>query len=102
LNIYDVIDIDAYGSPTKQIDILLKKKYKGLVIATFISTANFNPDSILAASQGFTKEQIKTRPGLFAKQPYQMFCNWLCKNGVDNIVDYNFPYKNYLYFYLDK
>ncbi len=34
---YDIIDLDAYGIPYKQLDLIFKMKYCGLLFVTFIN-----------------------------------------------------------------
>jgi hypothetical protein len=102
LNEFDIIDLDAWGSPVKQLEILFSKKYKGIVHCTFISTKNFNPDKILSNSFGFNRKMVQKSPSLFCKHPYTAFINYLAINGVKKIQVCESTKKNYLWFMLDK
>lgn len=100
LSRFNVIDLDAWGSPVKQIEVLLKRKYKGFVIVTFISTIAINPDGILAESYGLTKEMIKESPAVVGGKIMEMFFEWLKKQGIDKVRVAGMNKKKYLWFYL--
>ena len=99
---FNIIDLDAWGSPVKQIEVLLKRKYNGYVIVTFISTIAINPDGILAESYGLTKGMVKESPAVVGGKTMDMFFDWLAKNGIKDIRVAGTDKKKYLWFYLDK
>lgn len=97
---FNVIDLDAWGSPVKQIEVLIKRKWSGYVIVTFISNIAINPDGILAESYGLTKEMIRESPAVVGGKIMDMFFEWLAKNGIKNIRCGGTDKKKYLWFYL--
>jgi tRNA G26 N,N-dimethylase Trm1 len=44
---YGIIDIDTWGSPSKYLEAIFDKKYKGVIVCTFCSPILMNPDKIL-------------------------------------------------------
>jgi len=82
LNKYDVIDLDSWGSPIKYLDILFKKKYKGIVILTYCSPVLMNPDKILCSNfyKGIYKDCNKKI--LLNKDIGLMFKQYLFDNNI--------------------
>ena len=73
LDNYDVIDLDSYGIPFQQLEIIFKKKFKGIVHVTFIQSVMGRLNNNLLLSLGYTKEMIKKCPTLFSKNGYEKF-----------------------------
>lgn len=82
LNKYDIIDLDSWGSPIKYLDILFKKKYKGIVILTYCSPVLMNPDKILCSN--FYKEIYSdcNKKVLLNKDIGVMFKQYLFDNNI--------------------
>jgi len=100
LNSFDVIDLDAYGVPYEQLEILFDRNYKGYVIVTSIqSNMGRLPNGILW-SCGYTNEMIKKIPTLFTQKGFDKIKNYLYLRGVKEIEGYFFGLKNYFYFKL--
>lgn len=98
LSNYDIIDLDSFGSCTKQLEIIFAKKYIGTIVCTFISTALLNPDRILADKYGYTRNMVKKAKSLHARKTFEMFYNYLATNGVTSIMICDAPKKKYIYF----
>jgi hypothetical protein len=82
LSSFDIIDLDSWGSPVKHLEVLFNKKYKGLIIATYCSPVNLNPDKILAENY-FKKIYGSTKKvSILNKDIGEMFKLYLYKNGV--------------------
>jgi hypothetical protein len=79
---FDIIDLDSWGSPVKHLDIIFKKKYKGVIIATYCSPVNLNPDKILAENY-YNKIYGSTKKvSILNKDIGIMFKNYLAINGI--------------------
>lgn len=102
LTYFDIIDLDAYGDPTKQLSQVFKQQYKGIVHVTFIQTGmgRISNDMLLAC--GFTKEMVKKCPTMFSKGGIDRMKTYLAANGVSEITGHFVGRKNYFYFNLDK
>jgi len=95
---FDVIDLDAYGVPYEQLDLLFRKKYCGVVFVTFIqSMLGGMPTGILECA-GYTKAMIEKCPTLFAKNGIEVMRRFLYKNGVRKIRIRSNGKKHYMCF----
>jgi tRNA G26 N,N-dimethylase Trm1 len=100
LQTYDIIDIDAYGSPYDILEFLFKKKYKGFVICTDIVVSMGATANILMKQSGISKEMIKCCPSIYRKIRTELINNYLTKNGVKKINIFSQNDHNYYYFEL--
>jgi hypothetical protein len=100
LSKFNLIDLDAYGIPYDQINVVMSSNFRGYVIVTFIHTGMGRlPDNMLL-SLGYTKEMINKCPTLFSRNHNQKLFRSLYSYGVKSI---NFIEKNEkLYFYFKK
>ena len=96
---FDVIDLDAFGVPADQLELVLPRAQDGTVIfVTFIqSVMGVMPMKLLNAN-GLTDEMIKKAPTLFGKSGWKYFLNFLALNGVKKVRAYNYSRKHYLAF----
>lgn len=97
LSQFDIIDLDAYGSPVPQMEILFKRKYKGAVFCTFIQTMQGRMSNILLLRLGYSKAMIQKCPTLFSKNGKAKFLQWLGLNGVNKAKIFSENQKNYLF-----
>lgn len=96
---YDIIDLDAWGSPSDQLKILKQKKYKGIVHCTFIQTmfGGINKDVLI--SYGYSEAMIKKTKTIFNKNGLDkilQYCSYLF--DVNEFFIYSNKKKNYFYF----
>lgn len=101
LQIFDVIDIDAWGSPYKQLEMIIKKRYKGIVHCTFIQTMMGKLSGDMLIYLGYTKKMIEKIPSIFNKNGLDKFKQYLALKGIKEINIISKGRKNYLWFYLD-
>ena len=102
LSKYDIIDLDAYGIPIAQLEILFNSKYKGIIIITYISSVFGCLPRKLLYSLGYTKLMINKIPTLFYKNPLGKILQYLSSKGVNKVFGYFYEVpsvKNYFYFY---
>lgn len=95
---FDIIDLDAYGMPTKQLEIVFKKKFKGVVHCTFIQSVTGNMDHVILKANGYTPAMLKKCQTLFTHNGIDKFLNYLAINGVQAVKIASEARKNYLYF----
>lgn len=95
---FDIVDLDAYGIPFAQMQLLFKKKYQGIVFVTFIqSFYGTLPNGILMQS-GFTPEMIRKARTLFSKKPLEVLETYLFANKIEHYSIKSLDRKHYLCF----
>lgn len=100
LNEFDIIDLDAWGSPFKQLQIIFSKKYKGIVHCTFIQTMKGGINKELLYANGYTKNMAEKIPSLFGRNGVDKLMNYLYKKGVRSVKIISEKRKNYFWFKL--
>lgn len=108
LSLFDIIDLDAYGIPFKQLDIVLdyfdkKTKHDGCyVFLTFIQAlAGVIPKKLLY-SLGYTKPMIDKIPTLFYKNGFGKLKNYLFLKGIKSITHRSIGTKHYIFIQIPK
>jgi hypothetical protein len=86
LSKFDVIDLDAYGIPYEQLEVLFKKDYHGTIFITFIQTLYGGLPYGMLEQIGFTRSMIEKCPTLFFKNGFEKFLEYLAKNGISDII----------------
>lgn len=103
LQLFDIIDLDAYGSPFNQLEIVFKRKYTGIVHCTYIQSGMGNINKALLQKIGYTDKMLEKAPTLFTRQPFKKMLSYLSVNKVKEIFNYQVnDRKNYFYFILGK
>lgn len=82
---FDVIDLDAYGSPFEQLEIIFRRSYKGIIHCTFIQSALGSIQHELLKKAGYNKRMITKCPTLFRNSAFDIFSTYLALNGVQTI-----------------
>ncbi len=98
LNDFDIIDLDAYGSPYDQLKIIFERGYKGLVHCTFIQSSMGGVNHEMLQELGYTKAMIKKCPTIFSKDGFKKICAYLYKHGVRNVQAVVVGRKSYFWF----
>jgi hypothetical protein len=94
LSLFDVIDLDAYGIPFEQMEILFRRRYRGVVFWTFIqSVMGRIPDSLIAVS-GLNPSQVLC-PTLISSIGWELWQDYLALHGVTRIWYYEHGRKRY-------
>jgi hypothetical protein len=103
LDDFQIIDLDAYGNPFKQLKILYDRKYSGHIFLTFINVAKGGSDLNFLEFIGYSKKMVRKVHTLFAKNSFKKLKIALSKMGVDNIlyISKEDQKKIYLWFYLN-
>lgn len=98
LTTFNIIDLDAYGSPFEQLEIIFKKKYSGVIHCTFIRSGMGGMNHDLLEYCGYTKRMIKKCPTLIMKGGFELFCQYLANNGVPRLQVISIDRKHYFWF----
>jgi len=85
LSRFNAIDLDSYGVPFDQLEILFLRRYKGVVFATFVQTAFGRLPTGLLEAVGFSRAMIDVIPTLYSGRGWQYFLEWLALRGVTGI-----------------
>jgi len=98
LNKFDIIDLDAYGVPVDQLEIIFRRKYSGAVFVTFIQSLYGQMPKSLLNKIGFTEAMIEKCPTIFNKRGWAYFKEYLALRGVDKIYHRSHARKHYIAF----
>jgi len=100
LSVFDAIDLDAYGRPYRQLDLLFKRGYRGQVYLTDIQMAIGGMPKILGRALGYSQDMVRQCPTLLAKKSPEQIKLYLAANGVARVAYFYFAYqaKTYLTF----
>lgn len=83
---FDVIDVDAYGSPYEQIKIIVENiKTPTLVFYTFIQSILGRVNNDMLQELGYSHAMLGKCPSLFSKDGHAKFMKWLATLGVDHV-----------------
>lgn len=95
---FDVIDLDGYGVPFDQLEMVFGAGYQGVVFVTFIQTMMGRLPFGLLKAVGFTEEMVKKCPTLFGKSGWKYFMEYLALRGVSRIWHRSHARKHYFGF----
>lgn len=101
LNQFNIIDLDAYGVPVKQLEVLLNRKYIGWVVVTFIQSMTGQLSKQFLRDLGYSDSMMKKCPSLFNKNGFDKMKYWLANKGIKTITYFSENRKNYFSFHLD-
>ena len=85
LSEFDVIDLDAYGIPYKQLEILFRQKLKCTVFVTFIQSMKGGLPFGFLKECGYQKSMVRKIPTMFYKKAIEKLKYYLAKNGIRKI-----------------
>ena len=97
---FDIVDLDAYGIPFEQLEVVFEKKFKGCVHVTAIQSVMVALPDVLLEANGIPARMYKKTPILFSKHGLHKLCNYLQQHGVEKITGFFIEKKNYFYFFL--
>jgi len=94
---FNVVDLDAYGIPFKQLEILFDRKYKGAVYITFIQSLYGQLNKDLLEFIGYPKRMTEKIPTLFNKDGFGKLKQYLAMKGISRIKHISTLNKHYVY-----
>lgn len=98
LNQFNVIDLDAYGIPIPQLDMLFERQWAGTCFVTFIQSMQGGLTAKLLTDLGCTRKMIRTCPSLLMRHGFEKFKAWLYIKGVREIAYRSRDRKHYVTF----
>lgn len=99
---FDIIDMDAYGIPAKQLEIVFKKGYRGIVVVTSIQSMMGNVPKAILKANGITDKMISKSPTIFSHKCLCYLLNYLYLCGVQQVKGYFLTKERKSYFYFKK
>lgn len=96
LDKYNVFDLDAYGYPVKQMDILFKRIKKESVI---IYTICISPLAKIPEAMNVAKDITDICKTIITRFSYEMFVNYLYRHGIQEYHEYCFENKSIKKYY---
>lgn len=102
LSRFDVIDLDAYGAPFEQVEMVLTRPGMAgkIIFVTWIQSMFGMPPKRLLVMLGYTRAMIDAIPSLFCRHGIDKFLDYLALRGIGHIKLYQDASgrKNYLCF----
>ena len=89
LSLFNVIDVDAYGVPAKQLEIIFNSRFEGTVYFTFIQTMFGRIPNIVLYENSITPAMLSKTSTLFMRNGFEKFKNYPAKRGVKKVKYYN-------------
>jgi hypothetical protein len=101
---FDVIDLDAYGVPYRQLKTIFSKQTRDVVVifVTFIQSQWGRLPMRMLRDIGYSAAMIRRCPSLFDRHGWEKFKLWLAMNGIEQIKHYSRSQKHYLCFIIKK
>lgn len=97
LSQFDIIDVDAYGVPNKQMILISKAGYKGTVFFTSILVGfRSQPHDVLLAN-GISKESARKCVSIYVSHYREMFLYFLSTLFSSHVIRYIEPHRDKLY-----
>ena len=105
LSQFDVIDLDAYGTPYDQLEILFRHHretdtLRAVIFVTFVQNMQGNLHRRLLYQLGYTKNMIDKVPSIFMRRGFEKLKEYLVLNGVVSIHYRGRDRKHYIAFRL--
>jgi len=97
LDKYDIIDLDAYGIPFRQLEIIFRKRYRGILFITFVQSIFGRLPVRMLMKIGYTRNMIRKCPTLFNRNGIGKFKQYLAINGIKRMTIINKNNKKYIY-----
>jgi hypothetical protein len=102
LNKYDIIDLDSYGIPFEQLQIIFDRKrildHAVKVFVTIVQSQYGCINKRLLEEIGYSARMTEKIPTLFYKNGFGKIKQYLAQNGVKEIYYRESNNKHYLYF----
>lgn len=101
LSQFDLIDLDAYGIPFKQLEVVFKSNFKGIIHCTFIQSGMGMLPKKMLEKVGYSRAMIDKIPTLFSKKGIEILYKYLSINNIERLYLLSLGRKHYLYFKID-
>jgi len=98
LSVYNVIDLDSYGVPYKQLKIMFDRQYKGTVFFTFIMSFVGVLHHNMLYEIGFSETMLSKAKVLCFRHGWEKFKEYLALHGIEQVTYIAHGRKYYGYF----
>jgi hypothetical protein len=95
LDEYNLIDLDAYGVPYEQIDIISRRQFKGTVVGTFIQCAYGGLPFAMLNELGYPRQMVQRVTRLFYRSGWRKWSAYLHLLGYEEVHVYHCANKHY-------
>ena len=95
INDFDLIDIDAYGVPYEQLQIISKRQYKGIIVGTFIQCLYGGLPYAMLEELGYSRKMVRKITKLFFANGWKKWSSYLKLVGYDSVHVYHCANKHY-------
>jgi hypothetical protein len=95
LDEYNLIDLDAYGVPYEQMDIIARRRFKGTIIGTFIQCAYGGLPFAMLNELGYPRRMVERVTKLFYRGGWRKWSAFLRLLGHDEVYVYHCANKHY-------
>lgn len=102
LSSFDIVDLDAYGIPIAQLELVFEKQFTGFVHVTLIQSGMGQLPYKLFDSLGISSRMYRKAPLLFSKNGMRKAEQYLALRGVKKITGFFLGNKNYFWFFNEK
>jgi len=92
---FDLIDIDAYGVPYEQLRIISKRRYKGIIVGTFIQCLYGGLPYAMLEELGYSRKMVRKITKLFFAGGWKKWSSYLKSIGYDFVHVYHCANKHY-------
>lgn len=92
---YDIIDLDAFGQPIEQLEIIKEKKWQGTIFITFIQTGMGNLNKKLLTTYGYSEEMLKKCQTIFTANGFDKLFFYLTTTFNFDKIIYKHDNKKY-------
>lgn len=100
LSTFDIIDLDAYGSPFHQLELVFASGFRGPVVCTAIQTMSGALPTSFLKTLGYTQYMVKKCPTLFNAGGFDKMKEYLARKGVKKLAYFSQNRKNYFSFHI--
>jgi len=97
LSAYNIIDLDAYGIPFDQIDIIMRRQWHGILFVTHIQSVMGTLPNKLLNRIGITRPMISKCPTLFSRLGLTPIKKMFSDYGSDKLTGYFIDRKSYFF-----
>lgn len=85
LSKYNIIDLDSYGIPFNQLEVIFSKRYTGIIFITFVQSRQGALPQKFLLNLGYSLQMIQKIPTLFYRNGFDKFKEYLALNKITEI-----------------
>jgi hypothetical protein len=97
LSAFDVIDLDAYGVPYRQVSMVLGRGFGGVVFVTFIQSLFGGLPKDMLKELGYSSSMLNKCRSIFNRNGVEKFLSIVYNIGVERVSGYFLGNKSYFF-----